>query len=268
MTWYICVFFLVIGYFGHCHGADLSGSPLIHGLTDKLTQAHPSFSRASIQDALHSALQLSLAAEGVRAEDAQCVRDYSGACPSGWADVGDGSSCKAPLGYTGACASSVSFGDLSPGEKADVAQGCGTSFPCVGDQEDFDAACPRSWTTDGSGDCVAPISYFSFGQCVGRKRFNAFTNSEKQSWGAICGVQWPSKSSASGSAELLKTSVKEHRAADYTQRCPENWAAEGNFCRASSVYQGPCSLRVNAGGWAAEAKKEFALRCGARWPSA
>merc|ERR1711920_1061138 len=97
------------------------------------------------------------------------ARDYS-ACPAGWADLGDGANCMAPLGFEGPCDSIVPFGGLAPKEKSALASRCGATFPCTGARPaDYSVPCPAKWSLGSDGDCFAPAEYT--GPCVTRKRF-------------------------------------------------------------------------------------------------
>merc|ERR1712217_462402 len=130
--------------------------------------------------------------EGVSAHEMLCARDYSGTCPQGWADLGNGLNCQVPLGYTGACASVMSFGGLTPAQKSSLAVTCDADFPCIGaSMPDMAASCPDGWALDAAGFCEAPFGYA--GPCVGRKRFHGLTNSEKTAWAVRCGVMWPER---------------------------------------------------------------------------
>ncbi|CAK0810852.1 unnamed protein product, partial [Prorocentrum cordatum] len=85
------------------------------GLAELLHAAFPDAPDASIRVSADIGMERAAAKEKVTLRELACERDYS-ACPSGWADLGDGVHCEAPLGFAGSCDSVVEFGGMAPRE--------------------------------------------------------------------------------------------------------------------------------------------------------
>merc|ERR1711957_1128114 len=86
--------------------------------------AFPDAPESSILESAVSGLGRAAARENMPILELTCARDYS-VCPAGWADLGDGARCKAPLGFEGLCDSIVQFGGLAPIEKMTSRRGAG-----------------------------------------------------------------------------------------------------------------------------------------------
>lgn len=248
---------------GALHG--LANAPVLEGLVGELSKAYPNEPRAAVEQAVSNALASVADAERIPLDDQTCVRDYSAACPVGWADVGDGLTCSAPFNYRGACPANVVFGGLSPVDKSLAATRCNSVFPCVGAYvPDYDNVCPDGWTTDDEQYCVAPADYV--GPCVGRKRFTEFNSVEKASWAAACGIAWPRRNAVPRSVEAfpkVKSCV-----ADRDASCPLQWSLVGDrgLCRAPADYSGECGYFQQLSGFSAQQKHMFATQCNAPWP--
>merc|ERR1711957_23095 len=171
--------------------ASTADARALDGLAELLQAAFPNAPESSILESAVSGLGRAAARENMPMLELTCARDYS-ACPAGWADLGDGAHCKAPLGFEGLCDSIVQFGGLAPIEKNNLASRCGAVFPCAGARPaDYSAPCPALWSLDSDGDCFAPAEYT--GPCISRKRFLGFTQLEKSAWAIECGAGWPER---------------------------------------------------------------------------
>lgn len=240
-----------------------AASPILGGIVGELSDAYPEEPRIAVEQAVASAMELAADTEKLPLDDQTCVRDYSKACPVGWADLGDATTCLAPFNYRGACPAKVTFGGLSSADKSATAARCNSVFPCVGAYiSNYEAACPDGWTVDG-GDCVAPATYS--GPCVGRKSFTGFNFLEKASWGAACGIAWPRRSAGATRNEGF---AKKSCAADHNSPCPSGWSLDGDSgtCRASTDYHGSCSYYQQFQHFSVQQKDEFAARCNVQWP--
>jgi CPW-WPC domain-containing protein len=181
-------------------GASLvEGMPLLGGLAEDVSKAHPDQPMSAVQFSLTESLQTAAAAEGLPAHDLLCVRDYSACCPEGWIEEGDGKSCLAPIEYRGNCATKMEYSGMTPLEKSVQALACGTVFPCLEScTKDYEELCPDGWTEEAGGFCTAPESYA--GRCVRRQAFFSFNELQKASWAASCGVSWPCRTKRSSAS--------------------------------------------------------------------
>ena len=150
--------------------ASLAQAAILDGISDDLTLQFSDVPTSVVAAAVTDGLSKALETEGVPASDVACVRDYSAACPEGWADQGDGETCSAPMYYQGQCSKDESFAALTPAEKRSKASACGSQFPCVETcAMEISSPCPDAWDIDASNQCVAPAEYA--GPCIGRRDF-------------------------------------------------------------------------------------------------
>jgi CPW-WPC domain-containing protein len=185
----LCVLFTMMPRSCACV-EGLVNSPSLEGVVEQLSKAYPDEPRSAVEQAVADAMESVAGTERIASHDQTCVRDYSVACPLGWADLGDGLTCSAPFNYRGTCPSNTVFGGLTPSDKSLLASKCSSVFPCVGAHSpDYDALCPDGWVEDAAHFCVAPVSYV--GPCVARKRFSRMSSVEKTSWAVTCGISWP-----------------------------------------------------------------------------
>ena len=241
---------------------SLAGAAILAGISDDLAVQFPDMPASVVTAAVASGLGKALDSEGVPASDVACVRDYSAACPEGWADQGDGETCSAPLYYQGQCAKAENFGVLTPSEKRAKASACGTQFPCVDACTiDFSRPCPDGWDTDGSNHCIAPPEYT--GPCVGRKDFRGASSTAKSRWSSLCNARWSCRAQRGDTSD-----VGDGRgcAADYAKTCPAGWTIVGSQCVAPIDYQGPCAPTVDLSGLVADQRDAYAKACGCPWP--
>uniref|UniRef100_A0A7R9ZZK0 CPW-WPC domain-containing protein n=1 Tax=Pyrodinium bahamense TaxID=73915 RepID=A0A7R9ZZK0_9DINO len=249
--------------------ADLVGAPILQGLLGALAKDYGDEPVAAVERALEGALRLAAEKENVALSDVVCERDYSQACPQGWADLGDGATCMAPTEYEGPCPQRTSFGGLTPAAKSATAVRCSAEFPCVDDYpQDFGQLCPVGWALDYRHDCLAPDNYT--GPCEGRKKFGTLTELEKRHWGVACGVAWPPREAAKGArlarTRGLGTVYGVGCLVDYSGHCPRHWAWDGGLCRAPPAYAGVCAYVVDAAKFTPRQKHAFAEHCSAPWP--
>lgn len=249
-----------------CGHAELLTSmerfPLLHGLSQDLTQEFPEEAIDTIDQALTQALQSAAAQESVSMQDMVCIRDYSTACPQEWSDFGDGETCLAPANYQGPCPATHTFGK-APAEKGQRALACESEFPCVGGSpQDYSMPCPSSWIEDLDHSCVAPGDYA--GHCSGHKSFIGYTSSEKKEWGRRCGVTWPSRATFEESRKAARKSDETSCRIDYSFPCPRGWQLHGPSCTASS-HEGRCGFEVRAT-LSTPQKMAFADACAVAWP--
>merc|ERR1711935_1065188 len=94
-------------------------------------------------------LRSALSSESLPMELLACDLDFDGACPEGWSDTGDGTTCEAPSHYGGTCGPSLQFGVLSPLEKMQLSTQCELKLPCRGHcVQNFTQICPMGWHLD------------------------------------------------------------------------------------------------------------------------
>jgi len=255
----------IIGFSCASKAEDLTSRPVLRDLAEELGSEFPEESPSAIGGALSEALRAAISQENLLADDFDCNRDYSQACPQGWVDEGDGGTCSAPLGYEGACSDPISFGHLTPTEKGRLATQCGGAFPCVGARvPDYSGACPNAWKQGATHACVAPEEYG--GPCVGSKSFVGFSSSEKAAWAAQCHVSWPSRISGGGLVGTSQSVQRTDCVVDYSSECPLGWNHDGQACKANTEYAGDCVLSINSAQYSAQQKEAFALACHVSWP--
>lgn len=260
---------LLLGFAVPCltSRSDLSKAPLVNGLVEHLQAAFPGESILAVKKAVADGLARSLGDENIDAREVTCARDYSGLCPQGWSDAGDGRVCIAPSTYQGKCASKQEFGGLTSQQKRQQAARCGALFPCIGAcAQNAAAACPFAWRQDANNDCLAPSGYA--GPCVGRKNFQSMKQSERQLWAAKCDVVWPCRK-ASAAAESVQVTVSNSIDADCNQdfgkACPAGFMEEGSSCTAPAGFAGRCGSSVPSTYDASE-KAVYAEACKTPWP--
>ena len=235
----------------------VGGPASLANLSAQFSGASAESLRAALRDATAAALR----AEGIPLTEAQCVRDYNAPCPTGWIDLGDGGSCKAPVSYDGPCGGELSFRGLAAHEKMQLADSCGVYFACAGAcAADYAAPCPDGWAAGASGACDAPAGYA--GPCVGSKSFAQHAAADKAAFEATCGVRWPCRRPWS---ESRRPSDAQDCAADFAGPCPRDWTSHGAVCAAPASYAGPCAVLASFDGYSAEDKRVFASHCGAPW---
>lgn len=206
----------------------------------------------TIKDVVSKAFSRAAFEEGMGVHDLMCVRDYNARCPVGWAFDG-AESCVAPENYKGDCESVMKFEGTAL-ERSSSAMKCGAVFACAGSCfEDFEGAdCPLGWGLDLDGSCVANSGYA--GPCVRRKRFAGWSAAAKEHWASQCGVVYPCKEPVQTSASAICTPKS---------ACPDGWSAlSSDVCRASPLYNGPCSLTLDVSGLGGQEKAFIAERCG------
>jgi len=241
----------------------LSSAPLLDGLAEQLVQDYPSQPPVAIEKALSDGLKTAADDEGMQLSDLTCNRDYSVACPEGWVDTGDGSTCAAPLAYKGVCAATVSFGGLTPNSKSRLADKCGAAFPCSGAcTPEYQQGCPLGWDEDASHECLAPLDYA--GPCVGHKKFATASVAQKESWGKACGARWPCRSQSGGM--FAKRAGDNECMVDYAGSCPDRWVSKGGWCSAPADYNGKCGFFLASAHYTREEKQAFSEACDAPWP--
>jgi len=231
-------------------------SHLVIGLVDGLGLTHPGQSKEILTQVVSDALQMELDVGHVNANDIVCARDYSGACPDGWSDAGDGQQCLSSAQYTGPCPTQTTFG-MTPAQKGARAAECGTAFPCSGAcPRDYAAPCPQGWSTKDAS-CVAPSEYE--GPCVEKKDFSTFSAAEKASWALACSVVWPCRVARSSEQQAPCQDLRSSDA------CPADWLASQGYCHAPASYSGPCPLTVRAAAYSVDQKDAFSKACQVSW---
>ena len=75
--------------------ASVGHAAVLDGLFEDLASQFHDMPSSVVEAAITNSLGKSLAFEGLPSSDVTCVRDYSAACPEGWADHGDGETCAA-----------------------------------------------------------------------------------------------------------------------------------------------------------------------------
>lgn len=247
--------------------AALAKAPLVNGLVERLSVAFPGEATSAIEEAIANGLERALGDELVDVHEVSCVRDYSGLCPDGWSDIGDGQTCSAPVTYQGKCSSKQEFGGMTSQQKRQQAARCGVLFPCVGAcSADFSASCPFGWSLDSNGDCLAPSAYT--GACVGRKNFKSMKQSEKQRWAQACDVSWPCRGNSAGAAAadtIAAGNVDADCIQDFAEACPAGFSVEGDTCKAPASFAGACGSRLPST-YTAEEKSAYADACKTSWP--
>jgi len=243
-------------------------NPILHSVLEDLLKYAEVVPESAVQRTANRAVERAALAEGLPLEDIQCLRDYDRACPEGWIDVGDASSCAAPQHYEGSCSQQISYGGLTPQEKSSQASQCGTSFPCVGScAQDYNQLCPWDWIESSSHECFAPVAYD--GPCVGRQRFTTFNNLEKTYWAQACNVVWPCSSVAHASTldhVESKSAGGNECFVDYSVACPDGWTHEAEYCGAPTNYRGRCSLFFGASQMTRGEKEVYSDACNTPWP--
>jgi len=242
-----------------------SQASLLDGLAEELLQEFPGESAEMVEHVLAQALEAASKREQL-ADESSCLRDYSKLCPQGWIEMEDGQTCSAPPSYQGACSEKKAFGNLDPAGKRGHAYECGAEYACIGKTpEDFYMPCPVGWSVDLDKHCIAPGSYM--GPCVGRQSFAGLTVEDKISWGRICGVEWPTRSSwkdrqaSEGIANDSSTQCRK----DYTRPCPIGWVLNGNHCLSPSGYEDLCGPSWRAS-LTRQQKKAIEKACAVAWP--
>ena len=242
--------------------ASLAGATILDGISDDLASQFHDMPTSVVAAAIANGLGKALDTEGVPASDFACVRDYSAACPEGWADQGDGETCSAPMYYQGQCATHENFAALTPTEKRAKASACGTEFRCVDTcTMDFSSPCPDGWDTDRSNHCVAPSEYA--GPCIGRKDFRGASSSTRNHWSSLCNVRWPCRRQR---GDVNDVGDDRGCAADYSKTCPAGWTIVGIQCVAPIDYQGPCATMIDLSRLAVAQKAAYAKACELSWP--
>lgn len=242
--------------------ASLARASILDGISNDLMLQFYDMPNSVVAAAVDNALSKSLETEGVPASDVACVRDYSAACPEGWADQGDGETCSAPMYYQGQCSRDENFGALTPAEKRAKASACDSQFPCVAAcAMDFSSQCPEGWDIDTSNHCVAPAEYA--GPCVGRKDFRGASSPAKSHWSSICSVRWPCRKQRGDVSDIGLDGVC---VADFSKTCPTDWTIVGGQCVAPVDYQGPCATMIDLSGLSVSQKDAYAKACHTPWP--
>lgn len=256
---------------GPCAASLSDGLPEItvaSGLAAQLQMIFPSEHGLAVDRAVADGLAQALADEAMDINEVSCNRDYSQQCPSGWADMGDTTTCTAPLDYQGSCQPMLKWGGLTAQQKRQQASQCGAEFPCVGQcAPDFVQPCPHGWQADVNGDCLAPSSYS--GRCVLRKSFVGMRLSEKKAWARTCGVAWPCRKPSQDARQMARMrnsgAFDLDCAADYSQACPKHHVLKGGLCIAREGFSGICGLALSSKYDAVE-KAAYAEACLAPWP--
>ena len=187
--------------------ASVGHAAVLDGLFEDLASQFHDMPSSVVEASITNSLGKSLAFEGLPSSDVTCVRDYSAACPEGWADHGDGETCAAPMYDHGPCPNTLSFGSLTPAEKRAKALACGYEFPCEvavssrkqrvvvsdvgngnGCSPDLSATCPDEWTIVGV-QCVGPVDYQ--GPCATMIDLSGLTLAQRDAYAKACATPWP-----------------------------------------------------------------------------
>jgi len=253
-----------------CTASGLSGVAVASGLAAHLKQIFPDEPDLAVEKAVADGLVRALSDEAMEVSEVMCNRDYSQLCPSGWADTGDATTCRAPKDYQGKCTLTVKWGGLTPQQKSQQASKCVVEYPCVGQcTPDFSKPCPVAWSEDVNGDCLAPSGYT--GRCVLRKSFRGMRKSEKSSWARACDVIWPCQKALQDSREMERFRVKgifnQDCVADYSQSCPRNHVLMDKLCLAKEGIAGLCGLAVSSK-YNPRERAAYAEACLTPWPCA
>jgi len=183
-----------------------------------------------------------------------CEQDYTGACPAGWTESGNGA-CDAPLMYSGRCkAHAQMWGDEF---KEEFGARCDLRWPCKKMcEEDFRQPCPTAWVLI-DGICVATTTYS--GPCVPFAQLGNLTEKDKQAFGERCAADFCKRTvSTLGDHEC---EINEATA------CPIGWKHIGSlegFCH-DAQYQGPCRPLISTRDLNAIGKRNFGTQCGVQW---
>jgi CPW-WPC domain-containing protein len=186
--------------------------------------------------------------------------NYQSICPEGW-NLQFGDVCRAPAFYSGPCAETSNFGNLSIAEKQHFEEFCNVSWPRepVACKRNYNAHCPYGWLggTDGIGipSCTAPPTYNT---CARVKSFAVLSPAEKREWEHACRAPFPCVDRSSPDCTTV-----------WASPCPAEWSSvddEGS-CVAPDWYSGNCSrvLRGLQRMTLAE-KRDIVLSCGVSWP--
>jgi len=272
-----------------CTALGLSGVAIASGLAAQLKQIFPAEPDLAVEKAVADGLVRALSDEAMEVSEVMCNRDYSQLCPSGWADAGDATTCRAPKDYQGKCTLTMKWGwislhqkvpsarispllqgGLTPQQKRQQASKCVVEYPCIGRcTPDFSKPCPVAWSEDVNRDCLAPSGYT--GRCVLRKSFRDMRRSERSSWARACDVIWPCQKALQDSREMERFRVKgifnQDCVADYSQPCPRNHVLTDKLCLAREGIAGLCGLAVSSK-YNAREKAAYAEACLTPWPCA
>jgi CPW-WPC domain-containing protein len=124
------------------------------------------------------------AQSAVSETEGSCARDYSAACPNGFA-LKNGK-CSA-TSYAGPCAGEAhDFSSFSAQAKRRFSSQCGAFFPCSTCTRNYEG-CPEGFSADGA-KCTAGASYA--GPC-GDADFTGFNANMLKRWGELCQASWP-----------------------------------------------------------------------------
>lgn len=268
----ITAFSLLIGGPHVCSALDSDAVAVTSGLASQLIKIFPSKSEPLVKQAIADGLVKALSDESLDANEVLCIRDYSQLCPSGWTDVGDGSTCQAPKEYQGKCKPKLAWGGLTPQQKRQQASRCAATFPCIGQCiADYSRQCPQTWIQDINGDCLAPLGYS--GRCVLRKSFSSMKQSEKKAWAQACDVSWPCRGTIEETRDMIRTRARDRFnkdcAMNFSQACPEHYEIQGShLCVAQSEGStGLCGIELSAKYDEVE-KAAYAKACNVAWPCA
>eukprot|EP00927_Polykrikos_kofoidii_P028726 TRINITY_DN24_c0_g1_i1.p1 TRINITY_DN24_c0_g1~~TRINITY_DN24_c0_g1_i1.p1 ORF type:complete len:265 (-),score=26.25 TRINITY_DN24_c0_g1_i1:77-871(-) len=252
--------FLLIGVV-----AELDTSPHVATLMSALG-ARYTLPASAIRRAVLDALDAAVKEADVDIGFVSCDRDFS-ACPSSWADLGDGL-CGAPNGYLGDCPKFLDYRGMSPREKHLLCEDA--LFPCRGAcTQDYGQTCPKGWSSKGK--CFSPEGYV--GPCVGAKNFENIGIADRKVWGRVCGVEWPCRGSL---RELAFADNKTHPAwsssecvMTFEEDCPAQWLKKEKFCEAPlDASRMRCGYSVNTAGFTTHQKRSWAVTCNVPWPCA
>jgi CPW-WPC domain-containing protein len=184
---------------------------------------------------------------------AECVRDFSDACPIDWDEVEIGL-CEAPVSYEGGCDHELNTIGMSEKDKHEMATSCDVSWPCIAAaKKNYGEICPDGWTLQSGQSCTAPRDYV--GPCDAFARLGGMTEEDKQTFEAACVVSWPG--------------LPLQCARDYNRSCPfgwmEKWASGNIECVAPDWFRG-CSGVQQLGRKTPQEKRAWATACGAPFP--
>jgi CPW-WPC domain-containing protein len=167
-------------------------SSFLKGAGEDIVQTVGTAKPDSLGDAFDSGVLRDLGAAPAKRASAQatvaetegsCARDYSAACPNGFA-LSNGK-CAA-TSYAGPCAGEAhDFSTFSLAAKKRFSSQCGAFFPCSTCTRNF-AGCPEGFSASGS-KCVAGASYT--GPC-GDADFTGFNANMLKRWGDLCQASW------------------------------------------------------------------------------
>jgi len=247
-------------------GAD--HAQLVSEIATQIGRQFPQQPRALLQGLAKKALAMAAESEHIEDEVSSGKVDLSELCPSGWADLGDASSCLAPaFANGGSCGDVVEFGSLTPSEKLRLADTCGATYRTRGAcTESFEEPCPIGWHLDNEQQCVAPADYT--GPCAPHAHLGSLSSVSKFEYGRACEVRWPCRQTLQSILQAGPGLSNDDCVANFASVCPDGWTwhPEAGACRAPTTYEGPCSVSMFPQGYNDRMKQALSSVCMVRWP--